>query len=265
MNFEDVLKQINPQDLSHTLTIPTSWAQGRTVFGGLSAALLYRAMRCKIEPSRVLRSMNTSFVAPLAVEKPISIEVELLREGRSVSQVIARAIQDQQTCVLTQASFGKHRESRILVESESKHSLVSPEKCLSMVAREGITPSFLSHFDLSVCVGAVPFSNSTSHDLGGWMRFSNSKKAPMDEHLIALIDVWPSPILQMLDSFAPASSLSWNLEFIHPHSALKADCWFAYEAITRQAAAGYSHSESNIWNEAGELIAISRQAVVAYQ
>ncbi len=265
MNFEALVNQIKNNELPSKLTIPSSWSQGRTVFGGLSAALLYVAMRKEVESERVLRSMNTSFVAPLQVELPLIIEVEVLRKGGSVSQLLARAIQNEQTCVLVQASFGKDRESRITVDSKDRHRLIEPEKGLIAPQIEGVTPSFLKHFEISACKGQMPFSNSSNHDLGGWIRFSDMTTEPKDEHLIAMIDAWPPTVLQMFNDLAPASSLSWNLEFIHPHAPLKNTSWFAYEAHTRQAASGYAHTEANIWNEHGDLIAISRQAVVAFQ
>lgn len=265
MKFEDILNQISDEKSPSEIIISDTWAQGHTVFGGLSSALLYKAMRIKVNPSRVLRSMNTSFVSALKVDVPFRIHVEILREGRSVTQVISRAIQNDQVCVLIQASFGKSRDSRINVPAKSKPT-VKPAK-MGVMARykEGFTPPFLQYFDISVCRGDVPFSNSKYDEIGGWIRFNNAKEVSSDEHIIAMIDAWPAPTLQMYDGYAPSSSLSWNLEFIHPHSKLNADSWFAYEAITRQAASGYCHTEANFWNESGELVAISRQAVVSYQ
>jgi len=265
MIFEDLISQVKTNQSTDSFCISEFWAQGRTVFGGLTAALSYAAMRNSIEPSRLLRSMNCSFVAPIEVGVPIQFEVEILREGKSVSQVLAKILQNGQICVLTQASFGKDRDSRIKVPVQLTPNLVAPDKGTIVLPREGLTPNFLKQFDISVCRGQAPFSNSKLNEIGGWMRFANSDIAATDEHLITLIDIWPSTILQMFNSFAPASSLSWSLEFIHPHPAHEPTSWFAYEAITRQAAHGYAHTEANIWNQKGDLIAISRQAVVAYQ
>lgn len=96
------------------------------------------------------------------------------------------------------------------------------------------------------------------------MRFSEAPAEVTDAHLIALIDAWPPTILQMLRWPAPASTMSWNLEFIHPHGPVAGDDWFAYQADTRQAADGYCHSEANIWDTRGELIAISRQIIAVF-
>ncbi|MFT4941090.1 MAG: acyl-CoA thioesterase [Paraglaciecola sp.] len=63
---------------------------------------------------------------------------------------------------------------------------------------------------------------------------------------------------------APASSMSWKVEFIHPHSTFQPTDWFAYQAQTRQAADGYGHTEANIWDAKGKLIAVSRQTVTIF-
>jgi acyl-CoA thioesterase II len=267
MNFENIINQLNNHHSPISVKIPSDWSQGRTTFGGVTSALLHSAMRTEIDSARLLRSMNINFVAPVLVDVPITIEVEVLREGRSVSQVVAKAIQNNQTCILAQASFGKNRESRIHVEAEKNPFSIAPKDGYIITQKEDMTPSFLQHFDLSVCQGEAPFSDSSNHNLAGWMRFSNAEMAPSDSHIIALIDVWPATILQMFNEFTPASSLSWSLEFIHSQkqTQLKPDSWLSYEAITRYAGNGYAHTEANIRNEKGDLIAISRQVVVAYQ
>ena len=50
------------------LAIPDDWAQGRSVFGGLQAAFAVRAMRT-LEPAAPLRSLQVTFVAPIAACK----------------------------------------------------------------------------------------------------------------------------------------------------------------------------------------------------
>lgn len=81
------------------LVIPKTWGQGRTAFGGISAGMLYTAVKQQVTDNRVLRSFTTNFVGPLSLEVPFSIEVTLLRTGKNVSQFTAHAIQDGKSCV----------------------------------------------------------------------------------------------------------------------------------------------------------------------
>jgi acyl-CoA thioesterase len=79
-----------------------------------------------------------------------------------------------------------------------------------------------------------------------------------------LIDVWPPTVLQQLKWPAPASTMSWNVEFIHPHPVIAPTDWLGYECVTRQAAQGYAHTEANIYTPDGTLIALSRQTVTVF-
>jgi acyl-CoA thioesterase len=246
------------------LTIPSGWSQGRTAYGGLSAGLLYAAAREYIEQERVMRSNSTNFVGPLIAEKPFTITVEVLREGKNVSHVMVRAIQENKTCVVSQICFGNSRESSISVPNQDTHNIASPLRDDFIRAAPKVTPAFLEHLDLSIKDGGLPFSTQKSSHYHGWMKFKKAPAVFTDAHLISIIDAWPPTLLQMLSAPAPASSVSWNLEFIHPQRTISGNDWLAYQAHTRHAADGYGHTEANIWDKDGELIAISRQTVAIF-
>ncbi|WP_088328749.1 thioesterase family protein [Lacimicrobium sp. SS2-24] len=266
MHIDQLLEQIQQHADQETtpITVPKSWTQGRTLFGGISAALLYEAIRHKVKGDRVLRSLTTNFVGPLAPERPFEIRISVLREGKNVTQVTANALQDNQVAVFCQACFGVQRESKISVKSSTTHTMTPPQKAKFIPQIPKVTPKFLKHIDLSLTEGGLPFTAKKTSKTCGWMRFSQHPEKITDAHLIALIDAWPPTILQMLRWPAPASTMSWNLEFIHPHAPVASDDWFAYQADTRQAADGYCHSEANIWDAKGELVAISRQIIAVF-
>ncbi|GGO70421.1 acyl-CoA thioesterase [Bowmanella pacifica] len=265
MHIDELLQQIHcSQNSSPTLSVPKDWAQGRTVFGGLSAALLYAAIREQVPADRALRSLTTNFVGPLLPDTDFRIDITVLRSGKNVTQVTASAVQEDQVAVFSQACFGIERQSKIKVASQSQHQMPLPTKAKFIPQIPKVTPKFLKHIDLSVVEGGLPFTGKTNAKVQGWMRFTQPPTQITDAHLIALIDAWPPTILQMLRWPAPASTMSWNLEFIHPHQPVAADDWFAYQADTRQAADGYCHSEANIWDKQGELIAISRQIIAVF-
>lgn len=246
------------------LSIADDWTQGRTLFGGVSAGLTYMVCKPLVESNRVLRSFTTNFVGPLMSNKPFSITAKVLRSGKNVAQIQAEIKQNDKYCLVAQACFGVGRLSKISVENTDKHSLESPKKAKFIPQIPKVTPRFLRHFDLSINEGGVPFMNSKNAHYYGWMRFKKPPADISDVHLITLIDAWPPTLLQMLKWPAPASTVSWNLEFIHPHKPVAPDEWFAYKAETRQAAEGYGHTEANIWDAAGELVAISRQTVAIF-
>lgn len=249
---------------SKDLIIPKAWSQGRTVYGGLSAGMLYQSARLKVTSDRVLRSMNTSFVGPLLSQTPFSIRVEIVREGKNVSQIQARAIQNEKVCVLSQFCFAQARSSKISVSNNQKHDMAAPKKANFIPQIPKVTPKFLRHFELCIDQGGIPFTGRASSIYHGWMRYKAAPQTFTDAHLISIIDAWPPTLLQMLKWPAPASTVCWNLEFLHPKASIERHDWLAYQSCTRQAADGYGHTEANIWNAKGELIALSRQTVAVF-
>lgn len=268
MNFDQLLESatahaLNPLE-NPSVTIPKDWGQGRTCFGGLSAALLYIAIKQQVDEDRFMRSFNCNFVGPLLTDTPFTIEIEVLRQGKNASQVLAKAIQHEKVCVLCQVSFGVSRTSKISVPNTDTHDMALPKKPKFMPQIPKVTPKFLRHFELAINDGSLPFTASKKSHIHGWMRFKERPEITTDAHLICMIDAWPPTVLQMLRWPAPASTMCWNLEFIHPHSEFGIDDWFAYQVHTRQAEDGYGRTEGNIWDQAGELIAISRQTVAIF-
>lgn len=166
------------------LTIPKNWSQGRTVYGGLSAGLLYAAAREYVAPERLMRSNSTNFVGPLMSGLPFSISVEVVREGKNVSQLMVRAIQNEKTCVVSQICFGTSRASKVSVPNTDSHSMTIPKKADFIPPIPKVTPKFLSHLELSIESGSLPFMGKKKAEYKGWMRFKKAPQRFTDAHLV---------------------------------------------------------------------------------
>ncbi len=265
MHIDEVIKMLD-DSVNQTVIIPDNWAQGRTVYGGLTAALIYYRMSLLVDKDkpdefRPIRYFNVSFIGPLLVKENISIEVELIRSGRSASQLVAYVNQNGKTCVIAQACFGINRKSKISVIDQIQHCMEKPKKANFIPQIPKVVPRFLRHFEINIQDGRLPFMRSKKDHLHGWMRFKKAPQKFNDAHLIALIDAWPSTVLQQLKMPAPASTMNWNIEFPQISPTLKPDQWLAYQATTKHASDGYVYGDANIWSESGELLALSRQTV----
>ncbi len=265
MQIDEIIQLLTDSE-NQTVTIADNWAQGRTVYGGLTAALIYQCMQKTVvadkpDEARPIRYFNLSFIGPLIVKESMSIEVELLRAGRSASQLIAYVKQNDKTCVVAQACFGIDRDSKINLKDQFQHAMALPKKAKFIPQIPKVVPRFLRHFELNIQDGRLPFMGGKKDHLHGWMRFKKAPKEFNDGHLIALIDAWPCTVLQQLKLPAPASTMNWNLEFPQAASIVEGDQWLAYQATTAHASDGYVYGDAHIWNEAGELMALSRQTV----
>jgi|TARA_R110000868_G_scaffold96949_6_gene266716 acyl-CoA thioesterase len=263
MNFAEILEAF-AVSADNSVTIPTDWGQGRAGYGGLVAALVVAGMRAKVADGRPVRSLAITFVGPVKPGESMSVEAEVLREGKAVSQLLGRAVQNGQTMCIIQGSFGAGRESSVDVAAEPAPAAPNPETCQRMPFIEGMNPPFIRYFDVRWTFGDYPCTNSRKREMGGWMRFDEKFDAFDSVHLVGLVDVWPPAVLPHLKERAPASSITWTIEFVQPQPVLGEEGWLLYNAKIEYARDGYGHIAAMVWSQAGELVAISRQTVAVF-
>jgi acyl-CoA thioesterase len=264
MNFTELLDAVRAN--AESVTVPPTWAQGRAAFGGLMAAMVYEAMRLKLTDDRPVRSLAISFVAPAAADVPIRFEVDVLREGKAVSTLLGRAVQEGQVVTLVQGNFGAGRPSVVNIPAQPAFAM----KPLKQAAPElpyikGVTPEFMRHVALRWAVGGLPFSGNDSRQMGGWVRLRDIADEALNvSHLLALVDAWPPSLLPHLKQPAAGSTLTWTIEFIQPTPTLSTLDWCRYCVETEYARDGYGHAAAALWSEKGELLALSRQTVTVF-
>ncbi|XOZ33525.1 acyl-CoA thioesterase [Halomonadaceae bacterium KBTZ08] len=240
------------------------WAQGRATFGGLLAAMAHEAMRGQLVDQRPLRSLSLSFVAPAAPEEAVDVSAEILRQGKAVTQVESRIHQGDGTVLVAMGSFGSGRDSAVAVAPEAAPEAPDPGSAEPMPQIEGVTPEFLRHYELRFCLGGFPFSGSSERTMGGWMRFREPPQVLTHSHLVALVDTWPPAVLPRLSQPAPASTLNWTMELVHPLPSIDPAEWLLYRAVIDQARDGYGLTRAGIWSSSGELVARSQQTVTVF-
>ena len=96
------------------------------------------------------------------------------------------------------------------------------------------------------------------------MRYAKPRESLDDATIVALIDAWPPAVLPMMTQRAPSSTITWNIEFMHPRAALEVEDMLYYECSALQSGQGYAHTEAKIYHPNGQLLALSRQMVGVY-
>jgi acyl-CoA thioesterase len=245
--------------------IDESWGQGRSVFGGISAAMVLEKLEDEFHLNeKDLRSINVSFCGAVTVNEPCIIQCQMLSEGRSVMHIQGQLIQDGHVKTHVMACYALSRESSVAVNAERITPVKSFKESRLMPFIAGLTPNFVQHVDMAHCSNTFPFSGADTGDIFGWMGFKQPPDAFNDSAILALIDAWPPTLLSMLKQPAPASSITWSIEFVQPRAELSKDDILYYECLTQQAADGYGHTQAKIYHPNGELIALSRQLVGVY-
>lgn len=261
MRFDEVLAGVVPDGPDWTCAVPEDWAQGRTVFGGLQAALAVRALRALV-PAVPLRVLQTTFMAPVPAG-PLQLRARVLRTGKSAIHTECRLMDGEQTLCLVVAIFGSARESAIAVAPTPPPAPApdDPKKELPFVP--GVTPAFTQHFQFRWSEGGMPYTGAREPRTKIHLR--HRENAALDEtHVIALADAIPSPGISMFRKPAMSSSLTWTLEILDHDHTFAADGWWRIDAEITAGRDGYLAQSAELWNPAGRLAALSRQSVVVF-
>ncbi len=247
-------------DLHFLGDIPGDWAQGRTAFGGLSAALLIDAVRRLPETSgSSVRSLDVAFIGPVP-PGTVSVVARALRRGKYLTHASAELLgTDGVPLTSIHAVFAELRESTVQVRPEPP-PMTPVDQCLEMPHLEGITPDFARNFAISFALG-IPFTGSDEARINGWCRHRTPATGPAA--VAALVDAWPGSVLPVLTAPAPASTVRWSLQF--PGSCdIIGDDWFWYESDTVIAAGGYSTMTARLW-QGDRLVSWSEQLLAVFE
>lgn len=263
MSLSQTFKDIEQHEW---IDIPKLWLQGRTIFGGLVAAIMMHKALCTIgDPAKKLLSASITFVGPVQ-ETKARITAEILRQGKSVTTIEIRLWQDDAVQSILVASFGTHRASEIYVNNQKQAPDYPDVKQLEIMPKNILGPQCFQQFEFAWAEGEYPCMASQHPDFGGWFRFDPNLHENRDisaADLLALFDIWPPGVLPLFKVLAPASSLTWHITFVHPIQYQLHD-WFKYKVVTDYAENGYSTEQAHIWDNQNQLIAISRQTVTVF-
>src|SRR3569623_3242332 len=114
--LRDILVTATPGENGFRVTIPGDWLQGRTTYGGLSAALALHAAQ-GIEPDLPpLRSAQVAFIGPLAGE--VTVTAPRLRRGRTAAFIQADVTSDAGLGLRATIEFMAAQPSRIDLAGE---------------------------------------------------------------------------------------------------------------------------------------------------
>jgi acyl-CoA thioesterase len=264
MSISQLLSQAEAQD---HVDIPEGWGQGRATFGGLIAGLMFSRLVSSLgeaHQDRVLRSATISFISAVTAGR-VEFSTEIFRSGKSVTQAAVRLMQNGEVTAILLASFGSARESRIVVGSQPKApDYKKPEDLTVFPYIAGVMPEFFQQTNLCLAQGGMPFSGSGKPDFGGWMRWKDSFPQMTIAHLLALIDAWPPSVFPLFDKPSAASTLCWTVEFLAHSFHQSSDSWWQYQVVTDAAESGYVHAGAHIWDDEGNLVAISRQTTTIF-
>ena len=257
--FTELIASAGFADDALSVAIPEEWMQGRTTYGGLSAALCLETALRAFPDAPPLRSAMVSFIGPAG--GPVTGRAKMLRQGKSVTFVEAEVSGEKGVATRCAFAFGQARNSQWNRTFTAKPDLPPPDECERFIP-EGEGPAFGQHFEARLARGGRPRTGSKSHDHFIWVRHRD-ESAKGVVGLLALADMLPPALIPMMTELSPISSMTWMVNILRDAPKTR-DGWWLLEARAEHVEAGYLSQDMLVWNRDGELVIAGRQSVAIF-
>ncbi len=246
------LPQLSSDGPVYRATIEDNWLQGRTAYGGASAAVALAAIKAAVPALPPLRSAQIAFVGPLAGE--VTASPVLLRRGKNSAFIACDVTGSDGIGIRTLFLFMGSRDSAIAHldlpapdAGEPEDDLVDPSK---------LPQGFLANFDLSNW-------GNKSAGFVRWCRLRERDGLDPEVELIAIADALPPAAMGLAPAWGPISTTTWQLNLVTDAPATR-DGWWLLSADTQHAGKGSSSQTMTIWNRDGEPVATAQQSVALF-
>lgn len=227
--------------------------------GGYVMAITTRAMETE-SGGRTLISATGSYVNP-ATPGPVDLDVQVLKEGRSLSTLRTTVSRDGRdlayvTGVFEDASRPKHEGDVILGDPPE---LPDPDECVLIVPADDapIPPPFTGKVEMRSIpedVESIGAGDGGPPRSRGWFRLKDGEE--LDAHSVVLTaDAFPPAIFfsNLGVGWTPTIDLTIQVRDPQPEG------WLACQFTTRFVTDGLLEEDGEIWDQSGNLVALSRQ------
>jgi len=249
MSLPDILTAA--EFISGTLNaeIGEHWLQGRTAYGGLSAAIALAAAKAAATDLPPLRSAQIAFIGPLAGK--VSATPQLLRRGKNSAFVAVDVAGEGGIGLRALFLFLAPRESAIAHDNLPMPDVPMGDAPMPMDR----LPGFLCNFHV------MPWQRGRG-SLHAWRQLRERDGLDPEVELVAIADALPPAAMSLIDGWGPISTTTWQLNVID--AAPSADGWFLLESVADQAADGASSQYMAIWARDGRAVATASQSVALF-
>ncbi|UVO49415.1 thioesterase family protein [Sphingomonas sp. SUN019] len=237
--------------------IPENWLQGRTAYGGLSAAIALHCAMQSDEDLPPLRSAQVSFIGPLS--GPILVTAHRLRRGKNAAFI--------QVDVESEAGLGLRCTFVFMraIDSEVDYQTTTlpafPQPTADDTTFKGNPHvAFTRNFEF---LDRREGPNLLPAEWLRWTRLNEREGLDPMVELIAVGDCLPPAALRLLGRNVPMSSLTWILNILGPAPTTE-DGWWLLRSNADYARTGSSSQQMGIWNSRGEMVAEQMQSVALF-
>lgn len=256
--FTDLLARLAPDAAAQHIDLPEDWLQGRTTYGGLTAALCLQSVLNTVPDLPPLRSAQFAFLGPATGR--LSLRPQTLRQGKSATFVAVDAEGEAGVAARAMLCFAAARPSqfdhRDVTPPDASHWDACPD-FFGTAAR----PNFTRHFETRLA--DMSGQRGGSPALTVWARHVDGKAGGAFAALAALGDTLPPPALAVAATRFPISTMTWSFDVLDdaPDSA---SGWWLLHSKAESIVHGYSSQIMTLWNDIGQPVLRGRQTVAIF-
>jgi acyl-CoA thioesterase len=241
------------------LEIPPDWHQGRTAYGGLSAALALAAARQVGGEVPPLRSAQVSFVGPLHGE--VEVRARVLRSGKNATWIAAEILREGEVGLAASFVFMGPVQSSLHLNDCGPPSRLIPVDEARELTPGGFSPTFLrNHFEVRF---ALPRSDEKRPEFCWWLRPKRWQEVDPVLAPVLCADGVPPGVLPLMNPGVLVSTMTWQLNMLTPAPATR-EGWWLLRSVGTYAQAGCSSQQMQLWNADGEPALSAIQSVALF-
>jgi len=251
---EDIANHTLKDALSLGVRVTPNWSINGLPNGGYLMALMGNAM-LQASEKKAIAIVTTTFISRCDPTEG-RVKLERIAASSQFERLEAHLFQGERERLRAWGTFIPAEMACVLHRQEAQAPSVAPlDACVPIPQMPGFT--LFDHMDVRLdpaCAGWMSGRLAPESEHKGWARFKVDR--PYDAVALLLIaDAFPPPVYvsQGLAAWVPTIEMSVNIRKQPASQWLK--CIFRTRFIT----CGLLEEDGQIWDESGELIAISRQ------
>ena len=242
---------------------PEDWLQGRTLYGGMSAALALKACELAVPDLPPLRAAQIAYVGPASQD--VRLVPTVLRRGKSVTTMACDLLSDGAVALRALFVFGAARESAYAAQPPAPPACPGPAEAKPLWGPN--RPGFTANIDQRLAGGQPLVSGADSGHLLAWVRHAGPVTPGMPA-LVALGDALPPASFTRFTAPAMISTVTWGFELFEPGPPFAGHAdgtgWYLLQSIDDGVGQGYSTQSMAMWDEDGRAVLLARQSVAIF-
>jgi acyl-CoA thioesterase len=258
--FSALLASMQPDGDGYTITVGDDWLQGRTIYGGLAAALCAECALRSVPDLPPVRSAQFTFVGPATGR--LKLQAMVLRRGKSTVFVSVTLSGDDGLATQAAMMFGAARPSILNFQHAPAPRTPAPDELRPIFPKRAPLP-FLDYFDGRHAGASRPFSNASDPTIQLWLKHRDPDVVANPPSLLALADVPPPGAFALLDRPVTISTATWFVDFV-TEQFITENGWWLMQVATERAQGGYTSQAMTMWNTKGEPVMICRQNLAVF-